>query len=356
MEAAAGHADADRPVRVLVVDDSALCRDLLAEIIAADPHLQLVGAAVDGRDAVQKVEELEPDLVTMDLRMPVMDGIQATSEIMQRRPTPILVLTGHPFQSGRNMTFDAIRAGALDLMIKPDLGNVAEIEKLGPSLTELIRFLGRIDVTRSGAEGSPEPTASGEDGRTISAVAMAASAGGPRAVHAVLSSLPSDFPAGILLVQHIAEGFTEEFAAWLDSETALEVRIAEHDDEVRPGCVLVAPAEAHLRLMPGGTCKLIRGMPIGGYRPSADVLFSSVARIYGDQACGVILSGMGEDGVSGVAEIHDKGGLTLAVDEGEAMAAGMSAAAIARGAIDRVLPLPAIGPELSRRCTAAGTG
>lgn len=339
-----------RKIRVLVVDDSTLCRDLLAEILEADPALELAGSAVDGADAVEKVVDLAPDVVTMDLRMPKMDGIEATTAIMEKRPTPILVLTGHPFQSGRNMTFDAIRAGALDLMIKPDLGVGAEVEQLGSDLARMIKFVAQLDVTQAGA-----PAASPAEGekRPIAAVAMAASVGGPRAVHSVLSALPADFPTGIVLVQHITEGFVDEFAAWLDSESELRVRVAEQDDEVVPGQVLVAPAECHVRLMPGGHCKLIRGQPINGYRPSADVLFSSLARVHGELACGVILSGMGEDGVTGLSDIKSRGGLTLVQDEGPDVGEGMPHASREKGAAEHLVALENVAAELVGRCGPA---
>lgn len=334
------------PVRVLIVDDSPVCRDLLASFLSRDPEVVLAGVAVDGSDAVEKVAELRPDVVTMDLKMPVMDGIEATRRIMARTPTPILVLTGFPVQSGRDMTFEAIRAGALDLMVKPDLGNLDEVEKLRGDMTRLIKFLARVEVKRH-AHADPPPPAPAEP-RRVSAVAIASSAGGPGAVHGILSELPGDFPAGIVLVQHIAEGFARDFASWLDRESALEVRVAQDGDVVRPGAALVAPDEAHLRLMPGGTCRLFRSAPIGGYRPSADVLLSSVARLYGPAACGVILSGMGEDGVAGLADIHGRGGLTFAQDEDTAVVYGMPGVARERGVVDAVLPPSRIATELAR--------
>jgi two-component system chemotaxis response regulator CheB len=273
---------------------------------------------------------------------------------MDERPTPILVLTGHPFQAGRDVTFDAIRAGALDLMVKPDLGDSTALQRLREDLSRLIRFLACIEVQRHVPAGGPaadweEPVTLVP--RELAVVAIAASAGGPGAVHHVLSGLPADFPAGVVVVQHLAEGFDAEFAAWLDAEVALEVRLARHDDEVLPGRVLIAPSGAHMRLMGGGTCKLIAGAPLGGYRPSADVLLSSAARVHGEAACGLILSGMGEDGVAGLAEIHERGGLTLGQDEGSCVVFGMPGAAARDGLLDALLPLEDIAPALVR-CAA----
>ena len=335
------------PVRVLVVDDSPLCRDLLAQLLSADSRLEVVGTAVDGQDAVRQASALRPDVITMDLQMPVLDGIGATRQIMDECPTPILVLTGHRFQAGRDVTFEAIRAGALDLMTKPDLGDPAALEQLRGDLSRLLRFLAAVEVRQHPAPAPAEiPETPALQPRELGVVAIAASAGGPGAVHQVLAGLPAGFPAGLVLVQHLAEGFDAEFAAWLNAEVELEVRLARHDDEVRPGLVLVAPSGAHMRLMGGGTCKLIPGAPIGGYRPSADVLLSSAARVYGQAACGLILSGMGEDGVKGLAEIRERGGLSLVQDEGSAVVWGMPGAAVEQGLADAVLPLPAIAPAL----------
>jgi two-component system chemotaxis response regulator CheB len=336
----------------LVVDDSPLCRDLLAQLLGADPRLEVVGLAVDGEDAVRQVHELRPDLVTMDLRMPVMDGIESTRRIMAERPTPILVLTGHPFQAGRDVTFDAIRAGALDLMVKPDLGDPVALDKLRGDLSRLIRFLATVEVREHPRRLQPAADAPPLElpRRDLSVVAVAASAGGPGAVHRLLSGLPGGFPAGVVVVQHLAEGFDAEFAKWLDAEVELPVRLARHDDEVLPGRVLVAPSGAHLRLMGGGTCKLIPGAPLGGYRPSADVLLSSAARVHGEAACGVILSGMGQDGVAGLEEIRRRGGLTIAQDETSCVVFGMPGAAVERGVVDAVLPLDRIAPALVRVC------
>lgn len=351
------------PVRVLVVDDSPLCRDLLAQLLAADSRLEVVGSAADGEEAVRQVHALRPDVVTMDLQMPVLDGIGATRRIMDERPTPILVLTGHRFQAGRDVTFEAIRAGALDLMTKPDLADSAALERLRGDLSRLLRFLAGVEVSHHPAPAAPPPAPAPElEPRELRVVAIAASAGGPGAVHQVLAGLPAGFPAGVVVVQHLAEGFDAEFAAWLDSEVELPVRLAAHDDELRPGRVLVAPSGSHLRLMGGGTCKLIPGAPISGYRPSADVLLSSAARVHGAAACGLILSGMGEDGVNGLAEIRARSGLALAQDEGSSVVWGMPGAAVERGLVEAVLPLAAIAPTLdrlalrSRAAGAAGAG
>ncbi len=340
-------------VRVLIVDDSPLCRDLLAQLLSADERIEVVGLAVDGEDALRQVHALKPDLVTMDLRMPVLDGIGATQRIMDECPTPILVLTGHPFQAGRNVTFDAIRAGALDLMVKPDMSDPGALDGLRGDLSRLIRFLALIEVKRHEPprprlEALEEPTVLAP--REVAVVAIAASAGGPGAVHRVLSGLPGDFPAGLVVVQHLAEGFDAEFAAWLDSEVALDVSLARHDEDVLPGRVLIAPSGAHLRLMGGGTVKLIPGAPLGGYRPSADVLLSSAARVHGEAACGLILSGMGEDGVAGLAEIRARGGLTIGQDEGSCVVFGMPGAAAQQGLLDALLPLEEIPSALERCC------
>lgn len=342
-----------RDIRVLIVDDSPVCRDLLVDLLSRAGGLCVAGTAADGCEAVARVAELRPDIVTMDLRMPVMDGIEATRAIMERHPTPILVLTGHPFQSGRDMTFEALEAGALDLMIKPELGNMSEVERLSGELTGLIRYLAAQPAAGSEPREIPGPGVAGD--RDLAVVAIASSAGGPRAVHRLLVGLPETFRAGVVIVQHIAEGFSADFARWLDEESPLQVRLAEDSDEIQPGVVLVAPDDAHVRAMPGGRVRLFPGAPIGGYRPSADVLLTSIARQYRERACGIILSGMGEDGVSGLEEIHSLGGLTIAQDAGTCVVHGMPAAAVDRGVVDLVLPPERIASEL-RRLSARGAG
>jgi two-component system chemotaxis response regulator CheB len=339
------------PVRVLVVDDSPVCRDLLAELLSTDPGLTLVGMARDGEEALRRTEELRPDVITMDLRMPVMDGVEATRRIMAIRPTPILVLTGHPFQAGRDLAFEALEAGAADLRLKPELGNFIEVERLREDLGSLIRTL----AARSAVATVVVPAARELPRRDLSIVAVASSAGGPAAVLQFLQGLPPRFPAGVVVVQHIAEGFDADFARWLDSECTSTVRLAVDGDEVRPGLVLVAPSEAHVRAMPGGRLRLILGAPIAGHRPSADVLLSSAARQHGERAAGVVLSGMGEDGVAGLAEIRACGGLTLAQDEGTAVVWGMPGVAVRRGLVDLVAPAGDLGAALGRACGLAAS-
>jgi two-component system chemotaxis response regulator CheB len=348
--ASAAEAVRPGPVRVLVVDDSAVCRDLLAELLSTQEGVELVGMAVNGEEAVRRTLELRPDVITMDLRMPVMDGVEATRRIMHVRPTPILVLTGHPFQAGRDLTFEALQAGAADLRLKPELGNFAEVERLRDDLGALVRVLATRRAMPAGARANPASVSP----RQISVVAVASSAGGPAAVLQLVAGLPAGFPAGLVIAQHIASGFEEDFARWLDSESPLEVRLAQDGDEIRPGLVLIGPSHAHVRAMPGSRVRLVRGAPIDGYRPSANVLLSSVARQHGERACGVILSGMGVDGVDGIAEIHAQGGLTLAQDEATAVVWGMPGEAVARGCVDCVLPAAELGRLLAATAQRAG--
>lgn len=344
--------DGDRtPIRVLVVDDSAICREMLVEVIRRDPRLALAGVASDGEEAVRRTVELAPDIVTMDLAMPGLDGIGATRAIMERCPTPILVITGHPFQSGRNMTFEALAAGALDLLVKPDFAEIGELDRLAEDLGPLLRFLAAIEPRRSGRTDTSGPRVRP---RPIDVVAIAASAGGPGVVRQLLANLPRSFPAGIVICQHICEGFDEDFARWLDEATELDVRLAHDRDEIRAGEALVAPGEAHLRAMPGGRLRLVGAEPIAGHRPSADVLLSSIAAQHGRRSCGVVLSGMGDDGVSGLRDMRAAGALTVAQDEGSSVVWGMPGAAVQAGLVDLVLPAARIGTTLLEACKAAG--
>lgn len=347
-----GRPGLDGPARALLVDDSETCLQLLESALAHDPGVQVVGTARDGREALRAVESLRPDVVTMDVRMPVMDGIEATAAIMTRRPTPILVLTGHPDVRGRDATFAAISAGALDLVLKPDLGDDGALDAFGRELGRLLRYLATVDV--AGVRGSSPLR--GEIPCGMAAVAMAASAGGPRALHAVLRGLPRDFPVGIAVVQHIGDDFVREFAAWLDSEVELHVRVAERGDRLVPGTVLVAAPGRHLELTRSGLVRLVEPAGDATHVPSADALLASAARCFGERACGVILSGMGEDGVEGLARVHAAGGLTVAQDEVSSTVYGMPAAAVDRGVVDWVLPVQQVAAALRRACAPAADG
>ncbi len=347
--------------RVLVVDDSPLFVRLLTHTIETDRRHTVVGSAADGRQAVSMVRELRPDVVTMDVLMPVMDGLDAVEQIMAVAPTPILVLSSDPRGASGELAFEALRRGALDLLPKPAgwPPTTEEWQVLGNRIAMLagvpvIHHLeGRRRARRHAAQHASAPSRVIVQGgpRRPEVVALAASTGGPQALAQVIGGLPRSFAAGVLVVQHLAPGFVGGLASWLQRVSVLEVRVAEDGDEVRPATALLAPDGAHLVLV-GGRVRLDRGAPVEGHRPSATVLMRSVAAACGGAAAGVILSGMGRDGVEGLLELQRAGGVTMAQDEESSVVFGMPREALLAGAAARQVPLDAIAGILA---AAVGT-
>jgi two-component system chemotaxis response regulator CheB len=321
-------------VRVLVADDSEIFREVLSRVIGADPGFEVVAVAADGNDAARLTRELRPDVITMDLNMPDADGFSGIARIMAETPTPIMVLTANRAEV---VGFKALSLGALDILEKPEAS--ADLEAYGAEIRSRLRLLSGVKVIRH-LRGLRERTLplTPRPGRRADVVVIGASLGGPRALATLLRGLPADFPVGIAVVQHIADGFTEGLASWLAQECPLAVRQALDGDLLQPGQVLLAPSGHHL-LVGEGRVRLSDGPPVDTFRPSVTPLFLSAAQAYGARACGVILTGMGHDGAAGLKALHDAGGLTLAQDEQSSAVFGMPKAAIDLGAVDRVLPL-----------------
>jgi two-component system chemotaxis response regulator CheB len=323
----------EKPVRVLVADDSQLFRDLLARVIAAEPGFEVAATAADGNEAAALARRHKPDVVTMDLNMPDADGFSGIARIMAETPTPILVLTVSREEA---VGFRALSLGALDILEKPS--PTSNLEDYGALLRSRLRLLAGVRVIRHprGLRQSPPPRRR-PAGRS-DLVVIGASLGGPRALAALLKGLAAGFPAPILIVQHIAEGFTEGLAAWLDTETPLRVREAEDGDPLVPGEVLLAPSGRHLTVE-RGTARLSDGPAVDTFKPSVTPLFVSAADAYGRRACGVVLTGMGRDGAEGVLRLREAGGHVIAQDEATSAVFGMPRAAIETGAVDQVLGL-----------------
>jgi two-component system chemotaxis response regulator CheB len=337
---------ADRPIRVLVADDSELFREVLSQVVAADPGFEVVGVASNGFSAAALTRELKPDVITMDLNMPDADGFSGIARIMAETPTPILVLTAKRVEV---VGFKALSLGALDILEKPAAG--AELDAYGRVLRSRLRLLAGVKVIRHlrglRERRGPAPRAAAR----IELVVVGASLGGPRALATLLRGLPAAFPAGVAVVQHIADGFTEGLAGWLAQESRLDVREARDGDTLRPGRVLVAPTGRHLVIGGEGVARLSDAPPVDTFKPSVTPLFASAATHYGARACGVLLTGMGRDGAEGMRELKEAGGTTLAQDEATSAVFGMPRAAIELGAVDRILPLdeiPRVLQELAR--------
>jgi two-component system chemotaxis response regulator CheB len=327
------------PIRVLVVDDSALTRRIICALLSSDPQVVVVGEARDGREAVDLAARLHPDIITMDVHMPHVDGLQATEEIMAYTPTPILVLTASLNRHDVNVTFQMLNAGALEVLEKPkDLVSAQNVQ-VQKFLLERIKMLARVKVVthlrgrrRPKIELPPAPPIHLDSDRAPSRlVVVGASTGGPRVVYKLLRDLPADFPATIVVVQHIAAGFVETMVDWFRANSALQINLAQHGALLRAGGVLVAPDTAHLRIDDGWRVTL-DGEPRNLQYPSIDVTLQSAALHYPKQTIGVVLTGMGRDGAAGLLALRKAGGHTIAQDQESSSIWGMPRAAAEVGA------------------------
>ena len=333
-------------VRVLVVDDSLVVRNLLTRELSRDPEIEVIASARDAYEAREKIVELEPDVITLDIEMPRMDGITFLNALMEHNPLPVIVVSSIAPEGGR-VALEAMEAGAVDVMCKP--GPSYTVGEMSLELSEKIKAAASARIRRKQRRNGAGPRRRLASARpTDRVVAIGTSTGGTQALKDVLGALPSDAPA-VLVVQHMPAHFTRSFAERLDELCAVEVREAEDGDVVRSGRVLVAPGNRHMLLARRGSGLVVRvkdGPLVGRHRPSVDVLFKSVAREAGDRAVGVIMTGMGKDGAEGIREMRNAGAATIAQDESSCVVFGMPREAIRLEAIDRVLPLEDIGAGL----------
>ncbi len=340
-----------KKIRVLVADDSSLVRDLIKMMIQGDQELETVGEAANGLEAVEKVRLLKPDIVTMDIEMPVLDGLQAIERIMGENAVPILVVTS---RGDAKTAYAAISKGALDLVVKPDVSIEAAQE-----FTDRLRLLSKVKVLthlsgrhRGRRATDLAPTLSAAPTDVV--VAIAASTGGPDALSIILSRLPALFPAPIVIAQHISDGFVNGMVDWLRTLSRVEVKVAADGEALQPGVAYVCPSENHMRISPARKIAFIARHAKDVFRPSCDTLLASVAESCGEKAVGVILTGMGNDGVAGIQRIKEAGGATLAQDEKTSVIFGMPNLAIESGFIDCVLPLEAVASEIARLTARRG--
>jgi two-component system chemotaxis response regulator CheB len=344
-------------IRVLVVDDSALMRKLIRTILERDPSIEVVGTAMDGAFALKKIEELHPDVITLDLEMPRMDGLEALRLIMRRAPMPVIVFSTHS-KEGAYSTFKALALGAIDFVAKPRDAAAGHLDAIAAELIEKIKVAKRASgrKIRANVDVEAKPPQKKPSRGTLPpsrVVAIGISTGGPNALQYVLSQIPADFSATILIVQHMPEGFTEMFAKRLDECCALDVHEARSGDLLIAGRVLICPGNRHMvaRRMPRGDMAVLSdGPPVNGHRPSADVLFHSVAQQFGITSVGVIMTGMGDDGAEGLGAIKAAGGMTIAQSEDTCVVSGMPRAAILKGYANKIIPLESLSAFLLSHC------
>jgi two-component system, chemotaxis family, protein-glutamate methylesterase/glutaminase len=357
---------AKKKFRVLIVDDSAFMRKVLETIFNADDQLQVAGHAKDGREAVALAESLKPDVITMDINMPHVDGLQATAEIMTTNPRPIVIVSSES-KDGAASTLKALELGAIEFVAKPSSGIDLDMQSVKEELLRKVRMAAKVRVVRTASRlastvqksgSSPAPAAapaprpassSGLDQR-FPVVVLAASTGGPATVMRLAPGFTRDFPAAVILVQHMPAAFTTQYAAQLSEFTGIRVKEAEPNESLQPGTLYICPGGHHLRVTTAGRIQLDGSSGrINGYLPNIDVTMESVAAYAGAMSIGAILTGMGNDGANGAKAIKTAGGLVLAQDEATCVIFGMPAEAIKAGGVDQVLGIDDIYPAIEKR-------
>lgn len=339
-------------VRVLIAEDSVVMADILRRVFDGEPDFEIVGVARDGEDVVRLAAQLKPDVITMDVIMPVMDGVAATERIMTDTPTPIVVVSSHVNDREMRVTFRSLAAGALSVLEKPENIFAADFEKRRKLFVDNVRMMSEIKVVRRRNRRPTEPAVPAKVAssvRDMSFCALGCSTGGPQALEHILTGLPGDFAAPIVVAQHISRGFTGGMADWLNGLCALTVKVGDDGEPCRPGTVYLAPDGANIAIRPGrDTPHLSIGpeQPLDVLTPSVDHLFQSVAETVGEGAMCGVLTGMGRDGAKGLAAVKEKGGRTFVESEKTCVVFGMPAAALDRGVADHVLRIDQVAEFL----------
>ena len=336
----------DRVLRVVVVDDSAYVRKVVREILSRSPFVEVVGTARDGREALDLVEQLDPDVVTCDLIMPELDGVGFVREQMRRRPVPIIIMS--VAKETAEAALDALDAGAIDFVQKPTALASEKIFEVSAELIEKVKAAGRIVLNRISTSPPPpskvsEPATKVSGNHSVDLVVIGISTGGPQALKRLIPQLPEDFPVPVVMVMHMPVGYTEMYAAKLNELSGLEVREAAEGDEVKPGRVFLAPAGRHLTLKRDAGGKVVTHLDARPFdmlhKPAVDVLFTSAAEVYGSRVLGVVMTGMGSDGKQGAAWIKSQGGLVFTEAESSCVVYGMPCSVMEAGLSDRSIAL-----------------
>jgi len=351
-----------KQIRVLVVDDSALVRKITTDILESDPQIKVIGTANNGKTAIYKNEELDPDVITMDIEMPILDGLSALKAIIETRPKPVImmsVLTQH----GADATFKALDLGAVDFIPKPSSMLSLSVDEIGDLLITKVKSVAGITVAKREQKKEAEIMKTvgpqledvvknrvfGKESKSQKVVGIGTSTGGPSALLQVFKAFPENFPAPVLVVQHMPEGFTRAFSDRLNSSSYLNVKEAEDGDRALPGCGFIAPGHSHLLLEKSRNdliVRVVKGEKVSGHRPSIDVLFNSLAETVGRETVAVIMTGMGKDGADGIGYIRKSGGYTIAQNEETSVVFGMNRVAVEKGGIKEVVPLSDITKKI----------
>lgn len=355
---------ATKKIRVLLVDDSSFMRRVLQTIVGSDPQMEVVGHAKDGNEAVAMARSLKPDVITMDINMPHLDGLQATEQIMSQNPRPIVIVSSET-RDGAASTLVALELGAIDFISKPTSGIDLDMNSVGAELNRKLKMAAKVHVVRTAARPKsragnahkevPAKAVTGEsvsdrtNGNRFPLVVIAASTGGPAAVMHLVAGIPKDLPAAVVLVQHMPASFTSQFAVQLGEATDIRVKEAVANEALAPGTFYVCPGSHHLRISPKGHVVLDSGVRIAGYRPCADVAMETAAAWGGPMITGVVLTGMGNDGSRGAQAIYAAGGAVFVQDEATSVIFGMPAEVIKTGFVTQVLPLEQIVGAIEKR-------
>ena len=366
---------AGKRIRVLIVDDSAFMRKVLQSILTADPDLEVCGEARDGREAVAQSDALMPDVITMDINMPHIDGLQATELIMSQKPRPIVIVSSES-REGADTTLKALELGAIDFVAKPSSGVDLDMNSVRAELTRKLKMAAKVRVVRTAVRSklqheiassaprvepasaparaaapapAPAPSLANRGNGKFPLVVIASSTGGPATLMKFVPTFPKDFPGAVILVQHMPGTFTSQFAQQLSEIAQIRIKDAEQGEILQPATFYVCPGSHHLRVTPTGRITLDDGPRIAGYRPCADVALETAAAFAGPMTIGVVLTGMGNDGSQGVQKVKSAGGHVIAQDEGTSVIFGMNAEAIKTGCVDQVLPLDNIFSAVEKR-------
>lgn len=351
-------------IKVLVVDDSSLVRKIITDILELDPEIKVIGTATNGEAAIKMNNELNPDVITMDIEMPVLDGLTALRRIISTKPRPVIMLSVFT-QHGAEATFKALEYGAVDFVPKPSSVLSLSVNDIGELLRSKIKSVYKLKIPLHGllkagdAPGvvRPDQKKAGKKpeikfvkkGPGNRIVGIGTSTGGPAALMHIFKSIPENFPSSLLVVQHMPEGFTRAFAERLNATSTLTVKEAEDGDRIMPGCGYIAPGNQHISIVEKNSTRIIRvyqGDKVSGHRPSIDVLFNSMAEITGSNTIGVIMTGMGKDGADGTLRIKEAGGYTVAQNEETSIVYGMNRVAVERGAVHDIVPLSEIPKKI----------